>query len=177
MRYIFLDNGPTFSNINSYKKNNFRKHTVGNLWMQDIFRINTIQIMQPVTTYKTSALSDITNIIGERPYPNKKVCTESIHEMLPVLFHDKPENGNSTPTIITLQNKHPVLAMYNAHLVTETMSFNDLSLLCDDRNETQMLTFLTDLDILPDSQQCLNCKNKMRHSNKKKRGIGYVHVV
>ena len=63
-----------------------------------------------------------------------------------------------------MQNKHPSLAMYDANLNTESMSYSNFEQLCDPNKERDMLNFLTTQGLIPASQQCLLCGSNMRHS-------------
>ena len=88
--------------------------------------------------------------------------------MLPIAFPNKLSSDSNDCTMIAMQTKHPSLAMYNSDMNTESMSFTDFEELCDPNKECEMLNFLTELGLLPSSQQCLLCGNNMRHSKQAK---------
>ena len=60
-------------------------------------------------------LLDITNTLSDRNERVTKLCTGAVYDMLPIMFPNK-HSDFSDCTIITLQNKHPSLAMYDANL-------------------------------------------------------------
>ena len=85
-----------------------------------------ISLPFPITTMsnnKRCAIKDITNISLEREINIKKHCTNAVYDMLPVTFETKQDADCYSRTTIPMQNKHPLLAMYNPVLVTESMSF------------------------------------------------------
>ena len=113
---------------------------------------------------KRSAFTDITNVASDRDSNIKKHCINTVYEMLPVTFELHKNSECSSKTTILMQNKHPMLAMYDASLQTDSMSFTDLENLCDPNKEREMLSFLTDLGLIAATQQCLLCGAWMRQS-------------
>ena len=97
---------------------------------------------------KRSAFTDITNVASDRDSNIKKHCINTVYEMLPVTFELHKNSECSSKTTILMQNKHPMLAMYDASLQTDSMSFTDLENLCDPNKEREMLSFLTDLGLI-----------------------------
>ena len=124
--------------------------------------------MQNILGSKRPALGDVTNTFKRHKEIRKKYLPDTVYDMLPVPFGASSTEQDCNEVTIIMQNKHPQLAMYNAHLQTDTMSFDKLSSLCDLSKEPEMLKFLTDLHLLPDTQRCLSCGNNMRVSKQGK---------
>ena len=121
-----------------------------------------------MSALKKQPLLDITNTKSDRNERIKKHCTGAVYDMLPIAFPNKLSSDSNDCIMIAMQNKHPSLAMYNSDMNTESMSFTDFEELCDPNKECEMLNFLTELGLLPISQQCLLCGNNMRHSKQSK---------
>ena len=121
-----------------------------------------------MSALKKQPLLDITNTKSNRNERIKKHCNGAVYDMLPIAFPNKLSSDSIDCTMIAMQNKHPSLAMYNPDINTESISFTDFEELCDANKECQMLNFLTEVWLLPSSQQCLLCGNNMRHSKQAK---------
>ena len=121
--------------------------------------------MQNILGSKRPALGDVTNTFKRHKEIRKKYLPDTVYDMLPVTFNTSSTEQDRNEVTIIMQNKHPQLAMYNAHLQTDTVSFGDFSSLCDSSKEPEMLNFF---HLLPDTQQCLSCGNNMRVSKQGK---------
>ena len=62
--------------------------------------------------------------------------------MMPVFSIDERIiDCNNVKCDMYLQNKHPLLAMYNAHIKTDGVSFTELNDLLSLENETKLIDF------------------------------------
>ena len=113
--------------------------------------------------YQKKSPLDITNVDSPIVYNNKKRITTDAYEMMSIHSEPNPQTSLQVQSSIYLQNVHPGLAMFKHDLKTDKMSFEDLQRLCDYNNESELITFLTDLGVLARSQQCLLCGYNMRH--------------
>ena len=113
--------------------------------------------------YKRKVFDDVTNVDSSIVHNYKKRITTDAFEMMPIRSVPIPQTSLQVQSSIYLQNVHPGLAMFKHDLKTDKMSFEDLQRLCDYNNESELITFLTDLGVLARSQQCLLCGYNMRH--------------
>ena len=92
-----------------------------------------------------------------------KSCEIDSSVLMPVLSSPKiSTESNDVKCNIYLQNKHPLLAMYNAHIKTDDMSFSDLSDLLSFEDETKLIDFLADVGIFAKGYICEFCGFQMR---------------
>ena len=135
----------------------FVEYTQGN--------INHFLIQSAMSETNNKHLLDITNSLSDRNERVTKHCTRAVYDMLPITFPSKQNSDSRDCTIIAMQNKHPSLAMYDANLNTESMSYSNFEQLCDPNKERDMLNFLTTQGLIPASQQCLLCgsRSNMHH--------------
>jgi len=86
-----------------------------------------------------------------------KMCRVDPSHLMPIMIVDESTTEVNTKTDLLMQNKHPLLAMYSAHIVTEDMSFSELSDLLTTQDETKLIDFLTDVGIFAKRYQCEFC--------------------
>ena len=91
-----------------------------------------------------------------------KMCRVDPSHLMPIMIVDESTTEVNTKTDLLMQNKHPLLAMYSAHIVTEDMSFSELSDLLTTQDETKLIDFLTDVGIFAKRYQCEFCGFQMR---------------
>ena len=113
--------------------------------------------------YKRKPLSCLTNTPKKLQTEVFKSCKIDPSALMPVLSSPKISNeSNDVKFYIYLQNKHPLLAMYNAHIKTDDMSFSDLSDLLSFEDETKLIDFLADVGIFAKGYRCEFCGFQMR---------------
>ena len=114
-------------------------------------------------TYKRKPLVCLTNTPKKLLKEVFKSCHPTPSQMMPDFTVDeKISDCKDTKVDIYLQNKHPLLAMYNAHTKSDDMSFSDLSDLLLFENENKLIDFLTDVGIFPTGYRCEFCGFHMR---------------
>ena len=91
-----------------------------------------------------------------------KMCRVHPSHLIPIVIVDENKTEVNTKTDLLLQNKHPLLATYSAYIVTEDMSFSDLSDLLTTQDETKLIDFLTNVGIFAKRYQCEFCGFQMR---------------
>jgi len=67
--------------------------------------------------------------------------------MMTIRSEPNSQTSLQVQSSIYLQNVHPGLAMFKHDLKTDKISFEDLQRLCDYNNESELITFLTDLGV------------------------------
>ena len=112
---------------------------------------------------KRKPLSCLTNTPKKLQTEVFKSCKIDPCTMMPVLSSPKKStNSDDVRCNIYLQNKHPLLAMYNAHIKTDDMSFSELSDLLSFEDETKLIDFLADVGIFAKGYRCEFCGFQMR---------------
>ena len=113
---------------------------------------------------KRKPLSCISNTQKKPQTEVLKHCQMKPSQLMPIV-----ENTNLKPNLdencvrkIFLQNKHPLLAMYNAEVQSDDMSFSQLNELICSEDETNLINFLTEVGIFARFHQCEFCGLQMR---------------